>query len=71
MRLQLYLCLGLLFDSSIFLLGWANVYECAVTGTSGKTSALERYSFLTVWVTTLEQLICQADMQVIDRFKTT
>lgn len=59
MRLQWYLCLELLFGSSVFLL--VQEKECAVTGTSGKTSALERHSFLGEWVTTLEQLICEAD----------
>lgn len=71
MRLQWYLWLELLFVSSVFFLVWANVYECGVTGRSSKTSALERCSFLAVWVTTLEQLTCEADMQVIHRFKTT
>lgn len=59
MRLQWYLCLELLFGTSVFLLVRAN--ECAVTGTSGRTSALERDSFLALWVTTLEQLTCEAD----------
>lgn len=71
MRLQWYLCLELLFGTSVFLLVWANVYERAVTGRSGKTSALKTYSFLAVWVTTLEQLTCEADMQVINIFKIT